>query len=433
MDRRQLLLGSLAASIALRARALGSESQQQQPPAQNIKARHAGPYFLFVELAGGWDATQVCDPKDPRISGSDPSKARRIGPFAITDHSHWGGPNPAENSQAVLNFFQEFQNDILQLDGVKSSVSTHEFGRLELNMGTARSTTYPNVLAAIAASLAPDVPLPYLTNSGYASTAGLVQSVPMYDMSRIRQLLNPTAQAGVLGPGMWAKVMAQLDNRLAARAQASGLNHAKSFYANMGAAHRSAGELAELDALMNDLIAQGADERFAFTIAAFELGLSVTSHITFGGFDTHDNHFERHHIAVGDAFRSMTAGLRLLKQRGLLSKTTVLIGSEFGRTAFYGKSWDTALALNATQGKDHGLHSTVLLLGRGITGNQRLGSTGERLVSERINFGTLQLDPKGHILGLPALHQALRTFAGVKPSIADRFPLRVNRVPKIFG
>lgn len=425
MNRRDMIMGSVLASLAARSQALGA-----QPPLES-KTRHQGPFFLFIELRGGWDPTQVCVPTDARIGGSDPAKARRVGPFAIPDHSHWPQDRAAD-SQAILDFFETFQNDLLQLDGVFTSTLTHEFGRFELNMGTARSVTYPNLFAAIAASLAPGVPLPYLTNSGHAATANLVQAIPTFDMSRIRSLLRPSGQATAMGPGAWSLVMQELDKRLAARAQAAGLEHAKDFYGAMARSHRAVEPLRELEGLMAELVGQGVSERFALAIAAFELGLSATAQVAFGGFDTHDEHLSRQPAALGVAFRDATAALQVMKARGLLGRTTVMIGSEFGRTAFYGP-WDTAKPLNATNGKDHWQHASLLFLGRGITGNRRLGSFNERLVSERIALNTLQPSASGLVLTLPHVHQALRDYAGVTPAIDDRFPLRVQATPKIFG
>jgi hypothetical protein len=428
MNRRDMIMGSLLASLGARSAAFGS--QGTEPPLQS-RARHQGPFFLFIELRGGWDPTQVCVPLDARISGSDPAKAKRIGPFSVPDHSHWP-QDRAGDSKAILQFFEMFQNDLLQVDGVFTSTLTHEFGQFEINMGTSRSVTYPNLFAAIAASLAPSVPMPYLTNSGHAATAGLVQAIPTYDMARMRSLLNPSSQGPTLGPSAWARVMEQLDKRLEARAQAGGLQHTKDFYAAMARSHRSVEPLRELEGLMNELIGQGVSERFALAIAAFELGLSATAQVTYHGFDTHDEHFSRQPVALGNSFRDTTTALRVLKSRGLLERTTVIIGSEFARTASYG-AWDTARPLNATNGKDHWQHASLLFLGRGITGNRRLGSFNERQVSQRVDFETLQPRADGQLVTLPQVHQAIRDFAGVTPTINERFPLRVTAKPKIFG
>jgi uncharacterized protein (DUF1501 family) len=204
----------------------------------------------------------------------------------------------------------------------------------------------------------------------------------------------------------------------------------------MARSHQAVEPLRELEGLMAELVGQGVSERFALAIAAFELGLSATAQISFGGdggFDTHDDHFSAQPAALGEVFRETTTALRVMKSRGLLDRTTIMMGSEFGRSAFYGP-WDSAKPLNATNGKDHWQHSSLLFLGRGITGNRRKGSFNERLVSQRISLDTLEPDANGQVLTLPHVHQALREFAGVKDDISARFPLRLaGGKAKIFG
>lgn len=91
--------------------------------------------------------------------------------------------------------------------------------------------------------------------------------------------------------------------------------------------------------------------------------------ISFGSWDHHNNIYsdpntlQRMTRLLDDGVSSLMADL---KSSGLLSKTLVVMGGEFGRTV--GR-------LSAQQGRDHYLQQFCVLAGAGIKGGRALGST----------------------------------------------------------
>ena len=97
----------------------------------------------------------------------------------------------------------------------------------------------------------------------------------------------------------------------------------------------------------------------------------IESGVTFvevvsGGWDTHQDNFERHRDLTGQIDQPMARLISELKERGLLDNTLVIWMGEFGRTP----------RVNARGGRDHYPKAfNVALAGGGIRGGQVIGAT----------------------------------------------------------
>ncbi|MCR9201095.1 MAG: DUF1501 domain-containing protein [Planctomycetaceae bacterium] len=87
-----------------------------------------------------------------------------------------------------------------------------------------------------------------------------------------------------------------------------------------------------------------------------------------GGWDNHNNIYESFPEKAGQLDAAIAALMDDLKQRGLLSKTLIVLSTEFGRTP----------KINQNAGRDHhpGAFS-AMLAGAGIKGGQVIGETDE--------------------------------------------------------
>lgn len=87
-----------------------------------------------------------------------------------------------------------------------------------------------------------------------------------------------------------------------------------------------------------------------------------------GGWDTHENNFQKVEDNAAILDRGMSALLADLKQRGLLNDTLVVLATEFGRTP----------DINTGLGRDHYAKAfSCVLAGGGIRGGQVYGKTDE--------------------------------------------------------
>jgi hypothetical protein len=99
-----------------------------------------------------------------------------------------------------------------------------------------------------------------------------------------------------------------------------------------------------------------------------ETGVSFVE-VTLGGWDTHQDNFERVKNLSKQADAGMSALLADLKQRGLLDSTLVIWMGEFGRTPKINTR-------GAKPGRDHYPRAwTLLMAGGGIKGGQVIGKT----------------------------------------------------------
>jgi uncharacterized protein (DUF1501 family) len=118
--------------------------------------------------------------------------------------------------------------------------------------------------------------------------------------------------------------------------------------------------------------------------------------ITLGGWDSHINNHEVHKSLNATLDPAFAALVRDLRERGLLEKTVVVCGGEFGRTP----------DINPLGGRDHWPHYfSLAMAGGGIRGGQVLGET----------------DPEGgkeatHSRSFPDVHATILSALGIDPT-----------------
>ncbi|MEQ8853061.1 DUF1501 domain-containing protein [Gimesia sp.] len=88
--------------------------------------------------------------------------------------------------------------------------------------------------------------------------------------------------------------------------------------------------------------------------------------VTYQGWDTHTENFAGHRRLIPPLDAGMTAGLEMLKQKGLWERTLVVIMGEFGRTP----------KINENAGRDHYPRvNWCLMTGGGVQPGQMIGGT----------------------------------------------------------
>ncbi len=91
--------------------------------------------------------------------------------------------------------------------------------------------------------------------------------------------------------------------------------------------------------------------------------------VSLGGWDTHQNNFERVPQRADILDRAMSALIQDLSSRGLLNDTLIVLATEFGRTP----------KINQNNGRDHYPKAfSCMLAGGGIKGGTVYGSTNEK-------------------------------------------------------
>jgi uncharacterized protein (DUF1501 family) len=134
--------------------------------------------------------------------------------------------------------------------------------------------------------------------------------------------------------------------------------------------------------------------------------------VNLGGWDTHDDNFDRVEANANILDEALAALLPDLESRGLLDETLVVVASEFGRSP----------KINQNNGRDHYPKAfTTLLAGGGVKGGQVYGAT-DPSGAEPIAGKTLITDLNatiGYALNLP-LEQVVMSPSGRPFTFADK-------------
>ena len=178
LNRRGVLRGAIAGASAIASlSSMKLWGTERDDP-------YDGPLLVTLQLEGGVDATQLCDPKvnvrgEPKINhwadAAEPAQAGNIVFAPIADNAQ---------------LFQQFGSDMLVINGVDSQTNSHETGRL-FNWTGSNAEGRPSLSALFAASQSPNQPLAYSVFDGFSRTAGLIGYNQFSDLSAARTLVQP--------------------------------------------------------------------------------------------------------------------------------------------------------------------------------------------------------------------------------------------------
>jgi Protein of unknown function (DUF1501) len=131
-----------------------------------------------------------------------------------------------------------------------------------------------------------------------------------------------------------------------------------------------------------------------------------------GGWDTHDDNFDRVEARAEILDQALSALLTDLESRGLLEETLVVLGTDFGRTP----------RINGNDGRDHYPKAfSCLLAGGGVKGGQVHGATdpsGSDVIAGKVQVPDFNATI-GYALGLP-LDEVVLSPQGRPFTFADK-------------
>jgi hypothetical protein len=376
----------------------------------------APPKNLIVVLnAGGWDQTYTLDPK-PGVTGID-GAAGTIQTFGnvsvLTDPSR---PN-------VTKFFQQYGAQSTLINGIMVRSFIHPDCTKRILTGTP-SDMNPDLGAIAAYELGREMPVPYLV-LGSSALSGPLAAITgrAGDTNQITTLLSPDKAypdptTGMPAPGV---VPTDAEEGLVKKYLTASGERLRATRAQRGSNAK------QLDAFLKSLDRAGTLRDFARTqggwgsqsytpdlsvqvsvgVAALEKGLSYSVMMQTNNWDTHTNN-DRQSSLADALYGGLSTLAQALEQKGLLSKTVILVLSEMGRTP----------KLNAAAGKDHWPVTSALVFGGGLPGGRVLGGTDDQLGALGMNLktGAVDTSSNGRQLQTDSLLAGLLKAVGVDPS-----------------
>jgi hypothetical protein len=368
--------------------------------------------FLFFFASGGWDTTQVFEPKFMAGAGADMAPdtvLEGVGDLLFT---------AGDDRPGVSRFFSRWGHRSAIVNGVDTHSIGHGAGTRFMLTGSSASSLsdWPTLLASNTES---SFPMPHVVFSGPSFGGSRGSSVVRGGGGRLLDLLDGSIggrsdqPAPVTPRPVDSMVDAFLHGRVDefARTQ-SGLGRvrAEALLSNLERSMELEGREFEagLSAGTGGLL-----DRAIRATEVMRLGLTRCAMLGIpGGWDTHGNN-----LPQGPQFENffdMLDGLmdHLATTPGhtaatLAEEVVIVAMSELGRTP----------RLNGGGGKDHWPFTSMLISGPGVAGNQVLGATDRGLIGLPIDHATGRESSSGNVLGCESVGAALLTLGGVDPSV----------------
>jgi len=409
-------------------------------------------FFIFIDAGGGWDPTSLCDPKG-NIERSDgrgvinhyhaddietlANSPIQYAPFPNTTLLNSESPALREDMPitSFTSFFNRHSQKITIINGIDVETVSHAVGSRNTWSGSSKEGT-PSLSALVAANKAPDSIMSFLSYGGYDTTANLVPVTRVNNPSIFQELAftnRPNindSNRHYLHPSVYQKITQAKQQRLQRALNESLLPQRRAALRRLLniQSHGLEHVITKMDFIKNHLpnqnFSKGLKGQAELASAAFAAGAAVSANLYMGGLDTHSSHDRNHTFNLAELIDGVDHLWDMLERLNIANKTTVIIGSDFGRTPFYNEQF----------GKDHWNITSMILMSNRIPGNRVIGGTDENYNALKLNPINLEIaqnqdDPFAIKLSPSHIHTALRQKFHIK---AANFSLEAPLLP-IFG
>jgi len=415
-------LAGLGLSIPIFEHTARAAEQQDEP--------YAGPYYVVFNASGGWDTTYLMDPK-----GINEINRLYAQGDILTSGAHTYAPikKHAEGGMCNEDFYAEFGNELLTLNGLDYSVNNHSPGARYMATGKLDSLAYPTFAALVAACRGGTCPLAYLTFGNYSATGNLVAMSRVPYLPSLQKIAGADAVEGNERAPYHDKFaldrieQALRDQHLAAGA-APQLPRSQRSQNMLYAAQVNSKALARVTQYIPKINPkERLSQQAEIALASFKAGVCVSANLDIGQFDSHANNDRDQMKLIPEFLAGIAYLLRRAGELNIREQLVVVIQSEMGRTPNY----------NAGNGKDHWSIGSAMFLGRGIKGNRVIGATDEKQFAVPLDPQTLKTTTeagtdKGLRVRPEHIHESLRELAGIADHpLSRKFPLGLAENEKL--
>ncbi len=389
---------------------------------------YAGPYYVVFNASGGWDTTYLMDPKG--INGIN--RLYKEGDILIKG-AHKFAPikKHAQGGMCNEEFYAEFGNELLALNGLDYSVNNHSPGARYMATGKLDSLAYPTFAALVAACRGTNCPLAFLTFGNYSATGNLVAMSRVPYLPSLQKIANADAVDGnEKAPYHDKFVLDRIERTLREMHEAVAaqprLPRAERGENMLYAAQVNSKALERVTQYIPKTIPkERLSQQVEIALASFKAGVCVSANLDIGQFDSHANNDRDQMKLIPEFLAGIAYLLRRAEQLKIRDQLVVVVQSEMGRTPNY----------NAGNGKDHWSIGSILFLGRGIKGNRVIGATDDKQFALPLDPHTLKPSKDKGIRVRPEhIHESLRELAGIaEHPLSRKFPLGVADKDKLRG
>ncbi|MGK4004187.1 DUF1501 domain-containing protein [Sorangium sp. So ce1036] len=423
MERREFLkLASMAGLGVVAAGSLSRDAAAADP--------YTGPLWVHIHAGGGWDPTSLCDPKGASSPEEQETRDAMNRSYLAADIEAAGNLRyaPVGNNAA---FFQKHYSKLLVINGIDTGTNSHDAGVRNTWSGTLREGK-PGFAALVAGVHGGALPMGFISNGGYDTSANVVAVTRVPDTRLLQRLAYPNVidlgaerQELYHTEATMTRILEARQARHAAKLEQQRLPHVKQAMSTLFTSRVGQNELKQLIQYLPEEFENASLRRQAqLALAAYRAGICVSANLSLGGFDTHGNHDDSHIPRLDQICDGVDFLLTAAEEQGIADRIVIVVGSDFGRTPGY----------NQGNGKDHWNISSMMLAGAGIPGNRVIGVTDERHNPIALDPATLEPREGGIRIKPGHIHKALRKLAGIaEDPLVQRFPLTEEEDLPLFG
>lgn len=428
-------------------------------PAQASTVDH---YWIMMSATGGWDPTIFCDPKGShrRRDGNGPVThvnlerhrplKKQGGNIVLAPFSRQLPTEQMHGELILEQFLEQHTQKTLLINGIDTGTNSHEIGARTVWSGFSKAGS-PCFAAMVAGVKAPELPLSFITSGGYDAAGEFVAParganqkesfLRLTEFNRVYEgwdLLDEQYFHQQGGVDVYALIREAELKRLKRQQQQASLLKERNLMnrllrvrdadANLSAWAKTLSILERAENIRqkpsidfgtekaNDL-ALSMINQINIVAAALGAGLAVSANLSANAFDSHSYHDHQHYASLSAFVDSLNYLWEALALMGVADKTTVIVGSDFGRTPYY----------NNDEGKDHWPVTSMMLMGKGIRGNRTVGITDENFEAQSVHPNTLRQSAQGEKITPAHIHENLRRLANINTqAMVQRYPLLIN-------
>lgn len=400
--------GFLGGTAALGAAAAGGFLLQ---PGRALAASPRERKFLFFFAGGGWDTSQVFEPKfGDDAGGVDMDDMTFLG-SSTNGQLRW---TAGEDRPAVSRYFERWGWRSSIVNGIDTHSIGHGAGTRFMLTGSSASSLsdWPTLLAS---QTEQDLSMPHVVFGGpsFAGPRGatLVRGgggtlLDLIDGSIGGRADDPSPTAPRPTDFMADAFVHRRIDRFAQLQTGQGRKRGEELLGSLERSMELEGR--EFEAGLGDST-RGLLEQAVRATELMRLGLSRCAMLRIpGGYDTHGNNAPQgpQQDAFFDVLDRLCDHLALTPGHAsptLLDEVVIVAMSELGRTP----------RLNGGGGKDHWPFGSMLVAGPGVAGGRTIGATDPGLVGVAIDHATGLPSSSGDILGCESVGSALLRLGGV--------------------
>ena len=424
MERRDFIkLCSLTGLTVVAGVALDGDTAEAAP--------YEGNFFINIAAMGGWDVTNIVDPKGDKIgmnkyptTAIEPqSNGVAWAPLSLSTDVV-GNQNAVDGALAFESFMTANWNKLLIINGIDQQTNSHDVGQRSsvTGNGAENSAAFGAVASA---ALNPSAPMGFISYGGYSGTAGLAAVTRLGNTELIKRLAYPyrtyrnqdNEEEQYYSDAQVEMIAKSREARFNGKYAAQRLPRVRTALNTLYLSRLGQNELKKLVAFLpTGELQEGLAGAVQLAGAAYKAGLAVACNLDSGaGWDHHGDVDVNVANSLGRLF-SATAGLpaalKVLADLDIDSKTLVTVTSDFGRTPGY----------NDGNGKDHYPVTSMIVTGgmngKAIKSGVKGGTTdGHEPLGVDSASGTVG----GDLTIRPAhVQNAMRRLAGILESDAAK-------------